>query len=161
MRIIEGTIEVESIRDFLSKLNEIECTVTFLDANYVVDREHVEFATKKAIKAWKEGRRVAKTLAMEILLYCAGRRQISDAIEMGLKEGRNEVVVVVLEDECVERLKELGFKEKPVLKLDKAKIDRIKKFFDISDEELEIVGVEKLSLLVREKIALFDVFKSG
>lgn len=161
MRIVEGTIEIKSIRDFLSKLNEIGCTVTFLDANYIVDREHVEFATKKAIKAWEEGRRVAKTLAMEILLYCAGRRQISDAIEMGLKDGLNEVVAVVLEDECVERLKDLGFEEKPVLKLDKAKIDRIKKFFDISDEELEIVGVEKLSLLVREKIALFDVFKSG
>ncbi len=161
MKIIEGVIEVESLKDFLSKLNELGCTVTFLDAKYVVDRDHVEFATKKAIKAWKEGRRVAKTLAMEILLYCAGRRQISDAVEMGLKEGLNEVVAVVLEDECVDKLKDLGFKMTPVLKLDEDKIERIKRFFDISDEELRIVGTEKLSLLVREKIALFDVFKSG
>jgi len=161
MKILEGTIEVKSLRDFLSKLNEIGCTITFLDANYVIDKDHVEFATKKALKAWKEGRRVAKTLAMEILLYCAGRRQISDAIEMGLKEGLNVVVAVVLEDECVEKLKDLGFKKKPVLKLDEAKIDRIKRFFDISDEELRIAGKDKLSLLVRERIALFDVFKSG
>ncbi len=161
MKILEGVIEVNSLKDFLSKLNEIGCTITFLNANYVVDKDHVEFATKKALKAWNEGRRVAKTLAMEILLYCAGRRQISDAIEMGLKEGLNEVVVVVLEDECVEKLEELGFKKKPVLRLDEAKIDRIKRFFDISDDELRIVGTDKLSLLVREKIALFDVFKSG
>ncbi len=161
MKILEGTIEVKSLKDFLSKLKEIGCTITFLDANYVVDKDHVEFATKKALKAWKEGRRVAKTLAIEILLYCAGRRQISDAIEMGLKEGLNEVVAVVLEDECVEKLKDLGFKKKSVLKLDETKIDRIKRFFDISDEELRIVGKNKLSLLVRERIALFDVFKSG
>jgi len=161
MKIVEGIIEVKSLSDFLKRLNKIGCTITFLDANYVVDKDHVEFAAKKAIKAWNEGRRVAKTLAMEILLYCAGRRQISDAIEMGLKEGLNEVVAVVLEDECVDKLRELGFKEQPVLKLDSTKIDRIKKFFDISDDELEIAGVDKLSLLVREKIALFDVFKSG
>jgi len=161
MKIIEGIIEVNSLSEFLKKLNKTGCTITFLDANYVVDKDHVEFAVKKAIKAWNEGRRVAKTLAMEILLYCAGRRQISDAVEMGLKEGRNEVVAVVLEDECVDKLKELGFIEKPVLKLDDEKIERIKRFFDISDEELKIVGIDKLSMLVREKIALFDVFKSG
>ncbi len=158
MKIVEGVVEVRSVKDFLNNFRD--CVAVFLDANYVVDREHVEFAVKKALKAWKEGRRVAKTLSMEILLYCAGRRQISDAIEMGLKEGRNEVVVV-LDDECFEKLKSLGFEEKPVLKLDDAKIEKIKEFFKISEEELRIVGVEKLSLLVRERIALFDVFKSS
>ncbi len=161
MKIVEGVIEVKSLRDFLKKLNDIGCTITFIDANYVIDKGHVEFAVKKAIKAWNEGRRVAKTLAMEILLYCAGRRQISDAIEMGLKEGLNEVVVVILEDDCIDKLKDLGFTEKSVLKLDDVKIERIKRFFDISDEELSIVGVDKLSSLVKEKIALFDIFKSG
>ncbi len=161
MRILEGVLSVHSLRDFLNRLNETGCTATFVDANYVVDKSHVEFAAEKALKAWKEGRRVAKTLSMEILLYCAGRRQISDAVEIGLKEGLNEVVVVVLEDECVEKLKELGFKEKPVLKLDDEKIERIRRFFGIGKEELEIVGIEKLPMLVRERIALFDVFKSG
>ena len=156
MKILEGVIDVKSVREVLEKVGS--CT-TFVDASYVVDREHVEFAVKKALKAWKEGRRVAKSLSMEILLYCAARRQISEAIEMGLKEGRNEVVAIVLEDECLDKLKEIGFEERPVLKLDDEKVEKIKRFFDISDEELKIVGKEKLSLLIREKIALFDVFK--
>jgi len=156
MKILEGVIDVKSVREVLKKVGN--CT-TFVDAGYVVDREHVEFAVKKALKAWKEGRRVAKSLSMEILLYCAARRQISEAIEMGLKEGKNEVVAIVLEDECLDRLKEIGFEERPVLKLDDEKVEKIKRFFDISDEELKIVGKEKLSLLIREKIALFDVFK--
>ncbi len=158
MMILEGVIEVNSVKDFLRYLN---CSVVFVDANYVVDREHVEFAVKKAIKAWEEGRRVAKSLEMEILLYCAGRRQISEAIEMGLKEGKNEVVAVVLDEKCLDRLRELGFEEKPVLKLDEGKVERLKRFFGISDEELEIAGKEKLPLLVRERTVLFDVFKSG
>lgn len=157
MKILEGVIEVDSVPDLLKKIGN--CVITFVNADYVVDIEHVEFAAKKALKAWNEGRRVAKSLSMEILLYCAARRQISDAIEMGLKEGRNEVVAVVLEDECLEKLKEIGFKEKPVLRLDDEKVERIKRFFGISNEELSIAGKEKLSLLVREKIALFDVFK--
>ena len=156
MKILEGVIDVKSVREVLEKVGS--CT-TFVDASYVVDREHVEFAVKKALKAWKEGRRVAKSLSMEILLYCAARRQISEAIEMGLKEGKNEVVAIVLEDECLDKLKEIGFEERPVLKLDDEKVEKIKRFFDISDEELKIVGKEKLSLLIREKIALFDVFK--
>jgi KEOPS complex subunit Cgi121 len=161
MKILEGVVKVDSLRDFLQKINGLGCTITFLDANYIVDRSHVEFAVEKAIKAWNAGRRVARTLSMEILLYSAARRQISDAVEMGLKEGVNEVVVVVLEDECFEKLKELGFEEKQVLRLDNSKINRIKRFFEIGDNELEIVGIEKLPLLVRERIALFDITKSG
>ena len=160
MKILQGVIYVESLKDFLKKLNSLDCTIVFIDANYVISKDQVEFAVKKAIKAWNEGRRVAKTLAMEILLYVAARRQISDAIEVGLKEGKNEVVAVVLDD-CVDKLKELGFEEQPVLRLDKEKIERVKKFYEISDVELEIVGLEKLPLLIRERIALFDMFKSS
>jgi len=160
MKVLEGVIYVKSLKDFIKKLNSLDCTIVFIDANYVISKDQVEFAVKKAIKAWNEGKRVAKTLAMEILLYVAARRQISDAIEVGLKEGKNEVVIVILDD-CVDMLKELGFKEQQVLRLNKEKIERVKKFYDISDAELEIVGLEKLPLLIRERIALFDVFKSS
>ncbi len=159
MKILEGTVNVESVKGFLERLRREGCEAVFLDARYIVDRDHVEFAVKKAIKAWKEGRRVARSLPMEILLYCAGTRQIDDAVEIGLKEGFNEVVVVVLKDECVERIKEMGFKEGKVLRMDGDKIRRVKEFFGISDAEIEIVGREKIPLLVRERIALFDVFK--
>ncbi len=158
MRIVEGEIEIKSVSDFLKRLN---CNVVLIDANYVVDIDHVEFAVKKAIKAWNENRRVARTLVMEILLYVAARRQINEAIKIGPKSGRNEIVAVLLDDECLESLKELGFKEKKVLKIDDKKIERIKEFFDISDEELRIVGIGKLPLLIRERIVLFDIFKSS
>jgi len=159
VKILEGRMYVESVEDVLRRIRESGCNIVLIDARYVVDIDQVKFATEKALKAWKEGRRVAKSLPMEILLYCAGTRQIDDAVEIGLKEGLNELVAVVLDGKCVEKLKELGFREEKVLKMDDEKVRRVKEFYGISDSELEIVGIEKLSMLVRERIALFDVFK--
>lgn len=153
MRVLQGVIVVENVQEFLRKLNDSGCQTTFINADYVADLSHVEFAAQKAIRAWNEGRRISRSLTMEILLYAAATRQIWKALELGLKEGRNEVVAVVLN--C--NLSEFGFQEKQVLNLDEGKIRRIVEFFEISDDELEIVGVEKLPLLVRERIVLFHL----
>jgi|Deesub1362B_J571_1020462.scaffolds.fasta_scaffold00245_25 KEOPS complex subunit Cgi121 len=152
MKIVQGEIEVENVQEFLRELNEKGCQVTFINADYVADLSHVEFAAKKAIKAWNEGKRISRSLTMEILLYTAATRQIWKALELGLKEGKNRVVAVVLND-C--NLLKFGFHEEGVLKLDSSKIKRIMEFFEISDEELKIAEVEKLPLLVRERILLF------
>jgi KEOPS complex subunit Cgi121 len=41
----------------------------------------------------------------------------------------------------------------------KEKIKRLVKFYEINENEIETTGSEKLSLLVRERIVLFDIFK--
>jgi KEOPS complex subunit Cgi121 len=156
MKIVEGVIEVESVEDVLDVVGS--CSV-LINAEYVLNVETVMFAVQKALKSWKEGRNVAKSLQMEILLYVSATRQIRDAVRLGIKEGKNEVVAVLLEDRCLEKLREIGFIERRVLKMNEEKVKKIKEFYRIGDEELKIVGVEKLPLLVREKIALFDVFK--
>ena len=154
MKVIQGEVIVENVQEFLKELNDAGCQVAFVNADYVADLSHVEFAAKKAIKAWNEGKRISRSLTMEILLYAAATRQIWKALELGLKEGRNRVVAVVLND-C--ELSKFGFQEKEVLNLDDSKIRKIKEFFEISDAELEIAGIEKLPLLVRERIVLFHL----
>ncbi len=155
MKVVEGVVEIEDVKDFLTKL---PCEATFINAEYVLDKEVVEFAAKKAKKAWDEGRRVARNFSTEVLLYVAATRQIRDATKIGLKEGRNEVIVVA-EENCIEELKKLGFKEEKVLKIDEEKVKRIMKLYDIGEKEIEIVGEEKLPLLIRERIVLFDLSK--
>ncbi len=154
MKIIQGEITVENVQEFLKELGDEGCHVTFINADYVADPSHVEFAAEKAIKAWNEGKRVSRSLTMEILLYAAATRQIWKALRLGLREGRNRVVAVVLND-C--DISKFGFQEKEVLSLDDSKIRKIKEFFEIGDAELEIAGVEKLPLLVRERIVLFHL----
>ena len=155
VEIIEGVVRVDSVQDFIKR---VDCTVTFLNADYVASREHAEFAARKAIKAWTEGRRVARTLAIEVMLYAAATRQISKAMTMGLKEGDNRVVAVVI-DGCADRVRRYVEKERVLGEMDEEKINRICDFFEISDEEVNIVGVERIPLLVRERIVLFDISK--
>jgi KEOPS complex subunit Cgi121 len=126
-----------------------------------VDEDHAYFAAKKAIKAWIERRSVARTLPLEVILYAAATRQINKATTIGIKEGTNDVVIIFLGKEKVDekKLKIKDFEEKEVLKMNRKKFERIIQFFSINKNELEIVGKEKISLLVRERIVLFDLNK--
>ena len=153
MKIKQGILKVNSLEEFLKDFGEC---LTVIDAKYVVDLDVVRFAVEKALKSWKEGKRIAKTLPLEILLYFCATRQIRDAIKVGVKEGINEAVVVIL-SEC--KGFERYFKEKEVVRVDNERIENVKKLYGITDEEIKIVGLEKLPLLIRERIALFDVFK--
>ena len=153
--IAQGVIGIENLREFLSKIPD-GCVL--INSDYVVDLDVLKFAVRKALKSWKEGRNIAKTLSMEILLYVSATRQINKALIIGLKEGINRVIVVDLNG-CLERLKELGFKEEDVLQVDAEKIKRVAEFYEIDEEELNLVGKEKLPLLIRERIVLFDITK--
>ncbi len=153
MKIKQGILKVNSLEEFLKDFGEC---LTVIDAKYVVDLDVVRFAVEKALKSWKEGKRIAKTLPLEILLYFCATRQIRDAIKVGVKEGINEAVVVIL-NEC--KGFEKFFEEKEVVRVDNERIENVKKLYGITDEEIKIVGLEKLPLLIRERIALFDVFK--
>lgn len=153
--ILQGILSVKNLDDFLREFGEC---VAVIDADYVIDLDVVKFAVEKALKSWREGRNVAKTLPLEILLYFSATRQISDAIKVGVKEGEKEVVVVVLDENCKDRLRKI-LEERNVVKFDEKRIENVKKLYGIDDKELEIVGIEKLPLLIRERIALFDVFK--
>ena len=155
MIISQGVIEIKNVREFLSKIPD-GCVL--INSDYVISLDVLKFAVQKALKSWREKRNVAKTLSMEILLYVSATRQINKALEIGLKEGANRVIVVDLNG-CLEKLKELGLKEEDVLQVDDKKIKRIAEFYEIDEEELNLVGKEKLPLLIRERIVLFDITK--
>ena len=111
MKIKQGILKVNSLEEFLKDFGEC---LTVIDAKYVVDLDVVRFAVEKALKSWKEGKRIAKTLPLEILLYFCATRQIRDAIKVGVREGINEAVVVIL-NEC--KGFERYFKEKKPTRL--------------------------------------------
>uniref|UniRef100_UPI00366B0BC5 KEOPS complex subunit Cgi121 n=1 Tax=Cryptosporangium minutisporangium TaxID=113569 RepID=UPI00366B0BC5 len=99
---------------------------------------------------------------VEILLYAAGRRQIDRALEMGVSEGENPVVVVVDgegdETGALEALRELPayVAEEPTLGVYDE--ETICSYFAITDAER---GATDASLedLVRERVALLEVEK--
>jgi KEOPS complex subunit Cgi121 len=99
MRLVEGTVAVDDVDAFVATIGEIAAetgaTIQAFDARYVVSERHLERAVELADRAIERGENVARDRAVEILLYAAGRRQISDALDLGVSAGENRVVVLV------------------------------------------------------------------
>jgi KEOPS complex subunit Cgi121 len=139
-----------------------------------VSRRHLERAVELADRAIERGENVARDRAVEILLYAAGRRQISDALELGVSAGENRIVVLVdaggersseSADGSVEaaeaaaadaiRSRVLDGVEQTLGNYDP---ERVRAYFDIGDAELDVVDGD-LEALVLERVALLVVEK--
>ncbi|WP_433628884.1 KEOPS complex subunit Cgi121 [Halomicrococcus sp. NG-SE-24] len=166
MRTVEGVAVVDDVDAFLDRLGAVganhDCAVQAFDARYVAGRDHLEAAVEHANRAFERGENVARDRSVEILLYAAGRRQINQALEMGVGEGEHRVVVVVDgeagdEDaaatavaDCLTPAETLG--------PDGVDRDRVREFFAVTDAEMAATDAD-LSELVRERVALLDVEK--
>jgi len=162
VRLIEGRLTVEDLDALVATLGEIGdetgATVQAFDARYVVDREHLALAVDLADRAFERGENVARDRGVEILLYAAGRRQIDDALEMGLDPGENRTVVLVDggdEAAAAERVEGLLTPEPTLGTYD---TERVSSFFEVTDAERRVVAGD-LADLVRERVALLPVEK--
>ncbi len=117
----------------------------FFDADLIASFEHLYFAALNALAAFKTKTNISKSFAMETMLYASAQRQIQKAIEYaGIKpESQNMAVLIIGDDaEQVESVLNLVSKavgespDETVLKLTQTKIDKIKKIFGFSDQEL-------------------------
>lgn len=167
MRLLEGRVTVEDLDSFLATLDDVAeatgTTVQAFDADYVVSEAHLARALDRADRAIARGENVARERAVEVLCYAAGRRQINRALEMGVAEGENRVVVLVdspdgdedAEAEAVERLREHVDEASTLGDYDE---DSVCSFFAIGDAERDVVDGD-LADLVLERVALLDVEK--
>lgn len=172
MRVLQGRVHVgddppeavpayEAVEDFVAALDEVGATETAVqafDARYVAGKRHLETAVEHANRSMASGENVANDRAVEILCYAAGRRQISQALEMGVGAGTTPVLVVVDgpdEDAVAERVESLlGAGEAFGL----SDPERIATFFQVTDRESEATDAS-LQALVCERVALLDVEK--
>ncbi|WP_049937758.1 KEOPS complex subunit Cgi121 [Haloplanus natans] len=167
MRVVEGVAGIADLDAFLDRIDDIAAdhgvTVQAFDARYVVGRNHLERAVELADRAFDRGENVARERGVEILLYAAGRRQIDDALAMGVSEGRTPVAVVVSDtagDEAAEAAAADAVADllDPAATLDTVDVDRVRAFFDVTEAELGVVDGD-LADLVAERVALLDVEK--
>ncbi|SEA18578.1 KEOPS complex subunit Cgi121 [Haloplanus vescus] len=163
MRVVEGVADIEDVDDFLSRLGQVAddhgVTIQAFDARYVVGRGHLERAVELADRAIARGENVARDRGVEIMLYAAGRRQIDDALTMGVGEGRTPLAVVVSGegDEDAAAATVEGWLD-PASTLDDTDAERVRAFFDVTDAELGVTDGD-LADLVAERVALLDVEK--
>lgn len=167
MRLLEGVVRVADLDAFVEEVQSVadshDVTVQVFDADYVVSRAHLSRAVELADRAFDRGENVAHDRAVEILLYAAGRRQIRQALEMGVDAGENRTVVLVdsLEgDEAAETdaVADLQGLYDPAQTLGEYDERAVREFFDVGDAELAAVE-GTLEDLVLERVALLDVEK--
>ncbi len=183
-KIIVGKVSISNVDDFLSSLKNIAhkyaVIIQAMDAELIAGEEHIISAVKKAMRAMERKRNITSDLGLEILLYAAGRRQIENALAMGVslsaRETEERVAIVIVDafsaraqrekdlGMVVEEVKrEIGIQEEPIseleLEYEGKKKDKIMKFFDITEVELKVTGELKLKMLVLERVAMLDVLK--
>ncbi len=159
IQILEGTIVIDDTEKFLQRLKKMSkeknTAIQALNADKLAGEEHIRFAVEKAISSFEKGRNVSKDLAKEIMLYAAGTRQINRAMRLGVHNGKNNIALVVIGEE----LEFKDIKPEHVLKYDSSKDDALMDIFNITKEELQAVGEDKIPTLVLERVALVDVLK--
>jgi len=135
------------------RLGEIQ----LLDARLVCGRDHLVTAADHAERAMRESTNVAKSLAVEFVLYASGERQINEAIaKMGIRRDTTEFAVALFGGDHARALEALGLtRDDLVLSATSAKL----RSFGILEAELTTVQPDRQSDLVLERVALVDLLK--
>jgi tRNA threonylcarbamoyladenosine modification (KEOPS) complex Cgi121 subunit len=167
-------VQVKDVAVFISLVRQKvgdEAEVQFFNADLIADWQHLYFATVNALTAFRNQLNISNSLAVEIILYASGCRQISDAIEkLGVKPETSNVAVLILSESCkkVNRTLKIvsdligGKPDDSVLELTDRKSENVKRLFEISDIELQAkLESEKdekkvLTKLVIEHVALLS-----
>ncbi len=162
IQIVEGTAFIDNTEKFMQKLKKISkdknVVLQALDADKLAGEEHVRFAVQKAISSFKMGRNIANDLTKEIMLYAAGTRQISKAMRLGVHNGKNNIVLVAV-GEAPDLSSFDDIIPENVLQYNDSKKNTLMDIFNITKEELEAVGEDKIPELVLERVALVEVIK--
>lgn len=170
IQIICGTVQIPNLSGFLSSINSIasenEIIIQGLNADLIAGERHLHFAVGKALRAVAAGRNIAKDPGIEIMRYASGERQIERSFSIGLREGKNNAVFVLLgkTDNIIlafPAFKEL-FEEKScseLLAYSDSKRKGILTQFGITEAEIEASGEKFIPELVIERVALVDITK--
>ncbi|MEA5037536.1 hypothetical protein SDC9_32814 [bioreactor metagenome] len=162
MEIFSGRLDVEDVPRALKTINRIGketgSVIVLFNAAKIAGKPHIESAVMHAKRSFADGKNIARTLSMEILVYASGQRQCSLAPRFGLQTGQNQVYVLILDGEAQRAKEEIL---RLVCETDEvsAANETLKKEFDITDEELEIVGEDRIGELVLERIAMIDAWR--
>ncbi len=165
--IVGGKVEIKDVKAFISRLAAIgrECRVTMqaVNADLIAGRGHVEFAADKAVEAFRSKTNLARDPGMELMLYLRGRRQIEKALELGVREGKNNVAIVIIGENpgCAgdKARALLDIVDDSVVDYGHNKDEALMRLYDITPAEVDVVGRERIPLLVRERSALLELEK--
>ena len=165
-KIIGAEGKISDIKKFLEKIN-IFCknknlVIQVFNAELIFGNIHIVSAYEHAIRAFKQKTNSTNSLAMEILLYASGERQLKLAIpKIGIKKGLVEIAFIIIGEKITDKLIDELIIELSLKRNDKildGDISKLKKF-GLKESEIKTISNEKYNCLILEKIALVDIIK--
>jgi len=168
-RNIASAMAEEFLRTNRKETNQT-VDMQFFDAELIASQQHLYFAALNTLQAFQNKTNISKSPAMETMLYASTLRQIQKAIQRcGIKpETKKMAILIICEKQApiqlvIKAISEY-FSEKPdekVLEMSRAKIKKIIKTFQITEEELKSImknNNEELAVvnLIIERVALLS-----
>src|SRR5436853_6224624 len=101
LRLGVSNARISDSEQTLTQLRSIndQAEVQLVKADLIGGPEHLQFAARNALHAFKGKRRRSKSLAMELLLYISCQRQIAKAIRfLGVDSKDSRIAIVALSD---------------------------------------------------------------
>ncbi len=159
--VIEGCRPEELIQNAQRVGQQTRCCIVCLDMDRVAGRRHVESAIQHALRAYQGGDCIADTLEMEVLLYAGGTRQTRIGRYFGVQEDTRKVFLCFMppSENAVQGMELLVRYIEEEEDQSGEKLQRLMELFDISREEMDTVGRERIPDLVIERVALLEVYK--
>ena len=134
--------------------------IVCFNAENMAGFRHAEAAMHHAKRSFFSGKPISNSYEMEALLFAAGSRQCNRATSFGIHEDDNRIFVgtypgneVVWEELSAHMDFVTGIEDE----ITRDKEQRLKAFFDITDEELVVVGSPRIVDLILERFALLEV----
>ena len=166
LKIVGAKGNIQSVDKFLKKVDilakEYDILIQVFDAEVIYGKNHLISAVEHALRAMDRKTNATNSLAMEILLYASGERQLKIAIpKMGIKKGKKNIAFVIIKESLSEKIVSDILNQLSLDREDKVlqgSIDTIKKF-GISEEEIDTVAKSKYGDLILEKVAMVDIIK--
>jgi len=165
-KIIGAKGNISNIDEFLGKINSFceknSIVIQVFNAQMIFGDNHLVSAYEHAKRAFEQKTNTTNSLAMEIMLYTSGERQLKLAIpKIGVKKGQADIAFILIGDKITDKLID-ELLEKLSLKRDdkvlEGDINTLKKF-GLKESEIKTVSKDKYGDLILEKIALVDIIK--
>jgi len=166
IKIIGAKGNIEDVDIFLKQISDFseknKIIIQAFNADLIFGKNHIISSYNHAVRSFKRKNNITNSLAMEVLLYSSGERQIKLAIpKMGINKGTANVAFVFIGEKLSNKkinefLKMIYFKfDDKVIEGD---INTLKKF-GFSDTEIKTVVKDKYEDLILEKVAMVDIIK--
>ncbi|MCS4541596.1 MAG: KEOPS complex subunit Cgi121, partial [Euryarchaeota archaeon] len=156
-------IDVEELTKKVKELaKKTQTAIQVFDPAVIAGFDHVFRAAYLALKSFKQKTNISTDLAVELLIYVSGRKQIQEAIKLfGVKQNSLQIVVVMISDSQKKiensvaellKLTNASIDDGIINSISKEKFERLKKLFKITQIELEAIKAA-------EWPTAFDTFK--